>query len=304
MNPGAPESCPVCAAPARALYASVDGWPIDRCDACGHRFCRGRFGAAHTAAQYDDDYFTAGGHGYPDYLAEADRRRADARHYGRRIAALRTARGLPATGAALDVGCAAGFLMEGLADTGWRVSGIEPNAGMIAHARARGLDAHVGRLEDLDAIAALQKPAGGYDLIMMVQVIGHLTDVQSAIAHAAARLAPQGMLLVETWDSDSRVARLFGSQWQEYCPPNVLHYFTRTSLDRLMQRHGLARLAAGRAPKRLGAAHLRSFVVHRYRSGAGRAVARVLGLLPDGLSLPYPGDDLFHAVFTPAREQR
>ncbi|MEZ5651383.1 MAG: class I SAM-dependent methyltransferase [Burkholderiaceae bacterium] len=284
------------------MYPSIDGWPIDRCQACGHAFCRGRFDTAHTASQFDDRYFKGGGVGYPDYLAEPDIRRRLARAYAKRLQALAGAHGLTVPGSALDVGCAAGFMMQGLSDAGWRASGVDPNASMVAHARhTLGLDAHVGQAETLSRTLDLAVPANGFDLITLVQVVGHLIDPGRAVAEAVAVLAPGGLLLVETWDSQSRIARLFGTQWQELTPPNVLHYFTRASLNRLMAGHGLSCLHTARVPKRLQVAHLRNFVRHRYAL-AGRMMAALMAPVPGRWSLPYPGDDLFFSIYR--RERR
>ncbi|MEZ5658972.1 MAG: class I SAM-dependent methyltransferase [Burkholderiaceae bacterium] len=289
--------CPICAATAAPLFPAVNGYAIDRCSACGHAFCRDHFGLSHTTEAYDDDYFNGGGLGYPDYLAEADVRRRFANWYARRLNELNTVAELTVPGQALDIGCAAGFLMQGLADHGWRVSGIDPNCSMVGHARSQlGLDAHVGQTETLSRTNGLTVPVRGYDLVMMVQVIAHLIDPRVAIAEVARVLAPGGVLLVETWDSASFVARTLGARWHEYSPPSALHYFTHASLDRLMATQSLTRIDRGRAPKRLQIAHLRSFARHRYGM-LGRMLAALLQPLPGQWGVPYPGDDLFFAIY-------
>ena len=59
-----------------------------------------------------------------------------------------------------------------------------------------------------------------------------------AIAHAATALRSGGVLIVETWDRRSLVARLSRSRWQQANPPSVMHLFTRDGLRRMATRHG------------------------------------------------------------------
>ena len=65
---------------------------------------------------YRDDYFNGGGAGYSDYASEAEMLRGRGRDYGFKLA--RHAR----PGRMLDVGAAAGFILQGFVDQGW--SGI------------------------------------------------------------------------------------------------------------------------------------------------------------------------------------
>ncbi len=299
MTDPAPAPCPVCGGRARADLSGLGGWTVDRCEVCGHRFCRGSFAGEHTRSQFDDAYFSGGtAVGYPDYLAEAPLRRALGRWYARRLARLAPRLGLTCPGTALDIGCAAGFVMQGLADEGWQVVGVDPNARMVAHARERlGLEAFAGDASNLASVAGLRIPEGGFDLLTLIQVVGHLVDPGRAIREAANVLSDRGVLLIETWDSDSRVARAFGRGWHEYSPPNVLQFFTRASLDRLLAEHGFERVLFGRTRKRLSVGHLRNFVGRRYRGSAGRTLNALLGRLPGTWGLPYPGDDLFHAGY-------
>ena len=86
-------------------------------------------GADHVRNVYGDHYFTGGGAGYPDYLADGELLRERGRGYARLIA------GATTPGRVLDIGAAAGFVLQGLCDEGWRGAGIEPNAAFWEKAR-------------------------------------------------------------------------------------------------------------------------------------------------------------------------
>jgi 2-polyprenyl-6-hydroxyphenyl methylase/3-demethylubiquinone-9 3-methyltransferase len=95
----------------------------------------------------------------------------------------------------LDVGCGAGLLAEPLARLGASVTGLDASPELIAvargHARAGGLaiDYRAGELADLD---------GQFDLITCMEVIEHVADPAAFLKDLAARLAPDGMLILST----------------------------------------------------------------------------------------------------------
>jgi SAM-dependent methyltransferase len=273
--------CPLCAAPSLRRFQAHGHWIRD-CTRCRHRFAEIEPAPDHVARVYGDDYFQAGGAGYAGYLDEGRLLRERGRWYGRLLA-----RSL-ANGTVLDVGSAAGFWLAGLADCGFTVRGIEPNATMAAHARERlGLAVETAELERFAT-------AERFDLVSLVQVVAHLRDVRGALERAVALVRPGGHLLVESWDRDSRTARWFGESWHEYSPPSVLHWFSAAGLRDLGTALGLREIARGRPRRRIGVAHVRSLLRHTgERSALARTLARVLGAVPGRLSLPYPGDDLF-----------
>jgi SAM-dependent methyltransferase len=185
------------------------------------------------------------------------------------------------------VGSAAGFISAGLADAGWRPTGLEPNASMVAHAReVLGLDASQGSLEDA--------PDGEpFDAVCLIQVIGHFHDLPRALASAARLTRPGGLCLVEYWRRDSAVARLLGRYWHEYSPPSVLHWFTRESLDRAMAAHGFASVAHGAPKKYIAGSHAKSLLLHKMAGiPAGGLLSAPLRLIPDDARLRYPAFDL------------
>jgi SAM-dependent methyltransferase len=248
----------------------------------------------HVARVYGDDYFSDGGAGYPGYLDQGTL----LSERGRWFAQLAASR-LGGPGRVLEVGAAAGFTLGAFLDAGWQGVGIEPNARMSAYARRElGLDVRTGTLEELDE-------PGGFDLVLMLQVISHLIDPHVAIAKLAGLLSPGGSLLIETWNWRSLAARAFGSMWHQYSPPSVLQWFCPQSLARLMASHGLEQVASGRPRKRLGWKHARSLIGFKLGgSRLGRAFETVAKLGPDDLTLPYPFDDARWYLFRQAGARR
>lgn len=278
-------ACPLCGEATNRLFERHGHW-IRECGACLHRSAEVDTGEGFLEAVYDDDYFFGGGAGYPDYLAQAAALRARGRRYARKL------RRWTEPGYMLDVGAAAGFVLQGFVDEGWRGRGVEPNAGMVEHARREfGLDVVRGTLEEL----TVDEP---FDLVTLIQVIAHVPDPRRTVEAVRDALRPGGLCLLETWDRKSWTARLLGQNWHEYSPPSVLHWFSRDSLRRLFEEHRLEHVAGGRPFRTVNGRHAKSLLDHKTRGVPGGALVRGLAsLVPDRLSLPYPSEDLFWMLF-------
>lgn len=280
------KNCPICHGPAQEQFRSHD-IPIGDCRTCGHRFASLEPTESHVAEVYGDGYFFAGGAGYSDYLAEE----AILQGAGRRYARLMSRWLHP--GRMLDVGSAAGFIMEGFRQAGWNGIGVEPNARMAKVARDRfNLDV---RAEPFGADTLVGET---FDLVTMIQVIAHFSDPLEALRSACSRLRPGGYLLVETWNYQSRIAKAMGAAWHEYSPPSVLHWFSPRSLAQLGAHAGLTPIHRGTPSKWIAAGHAASLLRYKFQKGLVGTIARpLLGMIPGSLKLPYPSEDLFWIVF-------
>lgn len=281
----APELCPVCDAETTPWH-SIKGYPIHECLGCHHRFVPGARSTRHVQETFDDRYFSEGGAGYPGYLKEGEILRERGRRYARIIA-----RHVPA-GRMLDVGCAAGFILRGFLDCGWSGKGLDPNRAMVEFGRRHGLDLECGTLEDY-------RSEGQFDLIAMLQSIMHFYDLRRACETAAGLTKPGGFWLIEAFNPYSLTGRLMGKQWHDYNPPSVLHWFSPEVLRLLLARFGLDQVAGGRAPKSISAAHAKSVLRFKFghSSAVRRAMLSVLAAVPDTWAIPYPGDDIYWALF-------
>src|SRR5690606_10197177 len=117
-------NCPLCNSESKLAF-EAKGFRLHDCTRCGHRFTAIAADEKHVSEVYSDDYFSGGGAGYSDYLAEGERLNLRGRMYAEKIAKFR-----PEPGKMLDVGAAAGFILRGFIDSGWQGTGLEPNAEM------------------------------------------------------------------------------------------------------------------------------------------------------------------------------
>jgi SAM-dependent methyltransferase len=136
-------------------------------------------------------------------------------------------------GSLLDVGCGHGLLLDEARRRGFTVTGLELSQAAATYAReVLELDVREQRVEEL------RPPEGGYQVVVLADVIEHLDDPLAALDACSGLLAPGGTLCVVTPDVGSRTARLAGSRWWAYMPAHTF-LFTRGTLRELLEARGL-----------------------------------------------------------------
>jgi 2-polyprenyl-6-hydroxyphenyl methylase/3-demethylubiquinone-9 3-methyltransferase len=154
-------------------------------------------------------------------------------HFGRDARSRHALEGLRA----LDVGCGAGLVAEPLARMGATVTGLDAAPENIAVARAHAAVQDLAVSYVADELADFAKcNAHGFELVTMLEVVEHVTDVAAFVSHIAAVLAPGGLLVFSTPNRTvlsravmitgaERVARVIprgGHDWQQFRTPEEL----------------------------------------------------------------------------------
>lgn len=143
---------------------------------------------------------------------------------------------------ALDIGCGAGLVCEPLARLGASVTGVdaavENVAAAAAHAEGVGLDIRYMAGE----VAALD--IGTFDLVTCVEVIEHVADKPAFLRDVAARLAPDGLLVMSTPNrtAASRVLLVGAAEAVGYVPKGTHHwedFVTPEEFEGLLAEAGL-----------------------------------------------------------------
>lgn len=246
-------SCAVCGADEVAPKLRKGGIDILQCRRCGLAFWRPEKGFD-PAGIYDGSYFESAqaAAGYDDYAALEPALRHTFR---KRLA--RLARRAGAAGQRLlDVGAAYGFAACEAERAGFRVTAVEISAEAARHAALR-LPGGVLRGSAL----SLPFVSRSFDVITLWDVLEHLPDPHRAVSELARCLRPGGRLALTTGDVGSLAARLSGRRWHLYTLPEHLFFFSRESLRRLLEAHGL-RVERMRAE---GGAYPVGYLVERLR---------------------------------------
>lgn len=108
---------------------------------------------------------------------------------------------------ALEVGCGTGLILGRVAPLAARAVGIDLSPGMLAEARARGLDVH-----EADA-HALPFADASFDVAYSFKVLAHVPQWERALAEMARVLRPGGRLIFDVYNRRSLrylIKRLWG----------------------------------------------------------------------------------------------
>lgn len=141
----------------------------------------------------------------------------------------------------LDVGCGDARYLKLMLRWGLdaeKVHGLEIDDLVVSELKGQGLNVACGRADTQDGLAHIAD--GSLDLITMFHVIEHLESPGAVIENLAKKLAPGGLLIVETPNFDSLDAKLFGeSYWGGFHFPRHWHIFRPQTLSRLATDHAL-----------------------------------------------------------------
>jgi 2-polyprenyl-3-methyl-5-hydroxy-6-metoxy-1,4-benzoquinol methylase len=198
-----------------------------RCSSCGFVSANLAIPDEALKALYNRDYFQ--GSEYQNYLADEEALKLN---FDRRISTLRQI--IPGFDrcSLYEIGCAYGFFLELASHHVGAAVGIDISEDAARYAReCRGLSAESGDY----LTATLPRPV---DVIAMWDTVEHLKRPDLFVAKAARDLKPGGFLALTTGDIGSLNARLRGRRWRMIHPPTHLHYFSKQTNSRLLQRFG------------------------------------------------------------------
>lgn len=263
-----------------------NGYKIYECSSSHIQFCElSDDEDTYLKKVYSDAYFTEGKDGYTNYLEEKD----ILVNHGRWYAHIIEKYTLP--GKMLDIGAAAGFIMQGFKESGWECTGLEPNLHMTEYGRENlGLNVIRGDIEHYSSDST-------FDLVSMIQVIGHFYDLNQALNNIYNHIKPNGYLLLESWDRGSLIAKVLGKKWHEYSPPSVINYYTKSSLNNILKKHGFRLLKYGRPKKQISLKHALSLISKEYSFFNVVKKATDKMFRNRNLFLNYPPIDLFYAIY-------
>ena len=270
----------------RHPFLIKDGYTIFECNKGGHRFLEIEDYENHVDEVYSDKYFFEGGHGYPNYLKEKDKLVQYGKNYAKIISKYRK------PGKVLDVGCAAGFVLKGYEKSGWNCHGIDPNNTMVKYGRENlNLSITKADLESFDIKEC-------FDLISLIQVIGHLHDLDKSMELIRELLNKDGHVIVESWDMNSLIAKIMGKHWHEYSPPSVVNWFSDSTLNQLFINHGFSLISKGRPLKKVSIQH--GISLFKEKTPHFYFKEKILKFFDEKLgkyNLPYPPIDLKWYLF-------
>lgn len=180
-----------------------------------------------TKKYYNRGYFT--GHktraGYANYSEDENIIRLNAQNYLSAISSY-------SKGSLLDIGCAMGIFMIAAWAEGWDSCGIDVSAYAIQKARQKGVKVKRG---------ILQKKTfkrRKFSAITLLDVFEHLNHPRQQLKIIHHLLKPNGIVIINTGDSASLLAKLEGSRWHYFIPPQHVYFYSRHNLKQLLESEG------------------------------------------------------------------
>ncbi|MBI2664078.1 class I SAM-dependent methyltransferase [Candidatus Woesearchaeota archaeon] len=139
-------------------------------------------------------------------------------------------------GKILDIGTASASFLHVAKKRGWQVYGVEPNKWLCGWAhRNYGLYVQPGTIDSLNY------PDGFFDVITLWDVLEHVPNPTWVLERCHRLLKPGGFLYVNYPDYESYASRVMKSKWIFLLSVH-LYYFTRTTIDKMLQKTGFQTL--------------------------------------------------------------
>lgn len=227
----------------KIIFFTKNEYTIKKCKKCGFRFTEVKDIGNHLKEVYSDEYFFEGKLGYPNYLDQKDILISHGINYAKIVSKYLQ------SGKVLDIGAAAGFILKGFEQAGWNCYGVEPNNTMASYGRdILNLDIATG---DLESFESNEK----FNLVSMIQVIGHLHNLDLSLQKVHKLLEENGYVIVESWNMNSIYAKIMGKFWHEYSPPSVVNWFSDKTITMFFKTHGFHLVGKGLPSKKINIKH-------------------------------------------------
>ncbi len=247
--------CNLCEADDARPYVVTPAETLVRCRRCGLVYVNPRPPRKTIEAGYEEEFFLEEYRAVygVDYVADAPNIRRIAR------ARLDVIERLQPRGALLDIGAAAGFLLDEARQRGWTVQGAEVSRYASEYARRElGLPMVTGTLESAEF------PDGAFDAAACYYVLEHLPDPLGLVREIARVLRPGGLLSLAVPNLAGLYARFRRQAWlrERAIHQGHLHEFAPRTLMWLLERGGF-RLRHLTSEGRYARGHLLAPVVRR-----------------------------------------
>ena len=136
-------------------------------------------------------------------------------------------------GSILDVGSGSGAFPNEMKRSGWKTTGLEPDAD------ARKLAGDLYSLELADSGSLYQLPADHFDAVTLWHVLEHVHDLDVYMQQLKKVLKKEGRIFIAVPNYKSIDAAIYKENWAAYDVPRHLYHFSPFSMQVLMKKHGL-----------------------------------------------------------------
>lgn len=148
---------------------------------------------------------------------------------------------IPADASVLEIGCATGEVTAHLAKQNSRIKGIDFSPAMIEAARKKYPDLDFA-VADVEEISGSEK----YDYLILSDVVGFLSDVQSAFSRLRELSHPGTRMIISSYNHIWKPAVLLAEKLKLKMPQPLENWLTAIDLEQLLYLAGFETVKRGR----------------------------------------------------------
>lgn len=211
--------CPICSQNKWSEYLKG----LVKCHGCGFIRAQDKYFKVDPIKFYGQNYFTSG---YGDYTKEQV---ALEKNFEDRINRIRKYKD---TGKLLEIGCAHGYFLKN-AQKYYQCFGIDLNP-KVTEITKKNTNAKISTGDFLSQ----KYPKDYFDIVCMFDTIEHLKYPEKYLKKVNEILKPDGIVVIETGDISSLIAKIQKNSWRLIMLPDHLQYFSKASLVQLLTNSG------------------------------------------------------------------
>lgn len=136
----------------------------------------------------------------------------------------------------LDVGCGPGLFLIEAKKRGWEVFGTEYTNNQIEYLKQKGINTYQGKLTS----EAFEPEM--FDIIISSEVIEHINNPVEELTHFNRILRKGGLVYITTPNFNAIERYLLRGDYEIIEYPNHLCYYTKTTLNLLLEQQGFKKL--------------------------------------------------------------
>jgi SAM-dependent methyltransferase len=248
-------ACPVCSERSFGAVVAYEELRFVRCQSC-ELIYKKEHAAALAKREYDESYFRFN---RAQYMKRWNHRVRKCRNQ-----VLQCLEYAPAATRLLDIGCSAGYVLEGARRAGIpQATGLDLSKFAVDMCRQRGFAAEVGSLLDMPF------ENGAFDIVTLKHTLEHVADPMRALAEIRRVLAPGGVAFIVVPDAAYYKIKLMPRSGRSFRPDrrgwqHHVYFYQHNLLD-ACKRSGLVPLKLGKDIFRRRLAHGPRSVVERLR---------------------------------------
>jgi 2-polyprenyl-3-methyl-5-hydroxy-6-metoxy-1,4-benzoquinol methylase len=156
----------------------------------------------------------------------------------------------------LDFGAGTGDLLQLAKQKGYKIAGLEPNAGARASALEKGIE--------LSEVLPTDKE---FKIITLWHVLEHLPDPEAALIRIRENLREEGVIFIAVPNYNSFDATYYREFWAAYDVPRHLWHFSKQAIRTLVEKQGME--IAEIKPMHFDAYYI-SLLSEKYKTGSHR----------------------------------